>query len=102
MQDLPDFHFGRLDIRFESRAALRAGERFRIIEVNGVGSEATHIWDPDARIWSAYRDQFRHYRAAFEIGAEMRRRGIRPTPLLELLSFWRLQRRLMASYPLND
>lgn len=102
MRDLPDFHFGRLDVRFESRTALRAGTGFRIIEVNGVGSEATHIWDPDARIWNAYRDQFRHYRMAFEIGAEMRRRGIRPTPLLELLSFWRLQRRLMASYPLND
>ncbi len=102
MRDLPDFHFGRMDVRFESRAALRAGEGFRIIEVNGVGSEATHIWDPETRIWSAYRDQFRHYRAAFEIGAEMRRRGNRPTPLLELLSFWRLQRRLMASYPLND
>ena len=102
MQDLPDFHFGRVDVRFESRAALRAGEGFRIIEVNGVGSEATHIWDRNTRIWTAYRDQFRHYRIAFEIGAEMRRRGVRPTPLLELLSFWRLQRRLMASYPLND
>ena len=102
MQDLPDFHFGRLDVRFESRAALRAGRGFRIIEVNGVGSEATHIWDPGTRIWSAYRDQFRHYRMAFEVGAAMRRRGVKPTPLLELLAFWRLQRRLMASYPIND
>ena len=102
MQDLPDFHFGRLDVRFESRASLRAGVNFKVIEVNGVGSEATHIWDPGTRLWTAYRDQFRHYRMAFEIGAAMRRRGAEPTPLLELLRYWRLQRRLMASYPLND
>jgi len=102
MQDIPDFHFGRLDVRFESRAALRAGEGFRIIEINGVGSEATHIWDRDTTLRAAYRDQFHHYRSAFEIGAAMRRRGARPSRLLEMLSHWRLQRRLMASYPLND
>ena len=102
MQAIPDFHFGRLDVRFENAAALRSGEGFRIIEINGVGSEATHIWDPQTSLWTAYRDQFRHYRLAFEIGAEMRRLGAKPTPLLELLAFWRLQRRLMASYPLND
>ncbi len=102
MQAIPDFHFGRLDVRFESAAALRIGEGFRIIEINGVGSEATHIWDPRTSLRAAYRDQFKHYRIAFEIGAEMRRRGAKPTPLLELLAFWRLQRRLMACYPLND
>ena len=102
VRDIPDFHFGRLDVRFETRADLRVGERFRIIEINGVGSEATHIWDRTTRLWTAYRDQFEHYRIAFEIGAEMRRRGVTPTPLPELFSYWRLQRRLMASYPLND
>ena len=102
MKAFPDFHFGRLDVRFESPAALRSGDGFRIIEINGVGSEATHIWDPGTSLWAAYRDQFEHYRVAFEIGAEMRRRGAKPTPLLELLASWRLQRRLMARYPLND
>ena len=102
MRAIPEFHFGRLDVRFESSALLRAGKGFRIIEINGVGSEATHIWDPRTSLWSAYRDQFRHYRIAFEIGSEMRRRGAKPTPLLELLASWRLQRRLMACYPLND
>ena len=102
MQDFPDFHFGRLDVRFESSAALRIGESFRIIEINGVGSEATHIWDPHTSLWTAYLDQFEHYRIAFEIGAQMRQRGIKPTPLRELLASWRLQRRLMAGYPLND
>lgn len=102
MKDIPDFHFGRMDVRFETRALLRSGEGFRIIEINGVGSEATHIWDRNTRLRAAYRDQFSHYRKAFEIGATMRGRGAVPTGVLELLAYWRLQRRLMASYPLND
>lgn len=102
MKDIPDFHFGRMDVRFDTRALLRGGEGFRIIEINGVGSEATHIWDRNTQLRAAYRDQFSHYRKAFEIGATMRSRGAVPTGVLELLAYWRLQRRLMASYPLND
>ena len=72
------------------------------IEINGVGSEATHIWDPDTTLPEAYAAQFMHYRAAFEIGAANRARGFRPTPLFKLLGLWRQQKRLMASYPAND
>jgi hypothetical protein len=55
---IPDFHFGRFDVRFASIPALREGKGFRIIEVNGVGSEATHIWDPNATLREAYAVQF--------------------------------------------
>ena len=101
-RSIPDFHFGRIDLRFASIAALRKGEDFRIIEINGVGSEATHIWDPDCTLREAYRAQFWHYRAAFEIGREMRARGHRPHGVFAMLRLWRLQRRLLASYPMND
>ena len=102
MADIPNFHFGRIDVRYRSLAALRRGEDFRIIEVNGVGSEATHIWDANTTLREAYRVQFAHYREAFEIGAEMRARGFGSSGVLALLRDWRKQRRLMASYPLND
>lgn len=99
---MPDFHFGRIDLRFDSIGALRRGEGFRIIEVNGVGSEATHIWDPRTGLWDAWRAQFFHYGQAYRIGAANRRCGARPTPVRELLRLWRLQRRLMRAYPVND
>ena len=101
-RSMPDFYFGRVDLRFADIPALRRGESFRIIEVNGVGSEATHIWDPQTKLVDAYRAQFEHYGWAFKIGNYMRRSGHRPTAALELLRLWRLQGRLMASYPLND
>ena len=99
---LPEFHFGRLDIRFASLAALRRGEGFRIIEINGAGSEATHVWDPVTTLREAWRAQFFHYGAAFRIGAANRARGHRPTGLRALFHLWRTQRRLMAAYPPND
>ena len=42
------FHFGRFDVRYASHEALARGEGFAIVELNGVTSEATHIYDPDA------------------------------------------------------
>lgn len=99
---IPDFHFGRIDVRFASLAELRKGEGLRVIEINGAGSEATHVWDPRTTLWKAWRSQFRHYGLAYRIGAANRARGARPTPVRELLRLWRRQRRLMAAYPSHD
>jgi hypothetical protein len=99
---MPDFHFGRIDVRYRSLHGLREGEDFLIIEINGVGSEATHIWDPDTSLREVFSAQFQHYRAAFDIGREMRRRGARTSGAMTMLRDWLNQRRLMASYPLND
>ena len=99
---LPLFHFGRIDVRYRSLHELREGEAFSIIEINGVGSEATHIWDPDTSLREVYAAQFRHYGAAFAIGAEMRRRGARTSGTRAMWRDWREEQRLMASYPLND
>ncbi len=99
---LPEFHFGRIDVRFDSVASLRRGTGFRVIEVNGVGSEATHIWDPRTKLLAAWRTQFFHYGSAFRIGAANRRRGFRSSGLRAMYRDWKNQRRLMAIYPLND
>ena len=99
---LPGFHFGRLDVRFASLAALRRGEGFKVIEINGVGSEATHVWDPACTLRAAWAAQFAHYRAAFDIGRALRARGARPAGLRAMARGWLRQRRLMARYPMND
>ncbi|HTZ71134.1 MAG TPA: D-alanine--D-alanine ligase, partial [Acetobacteraceae bacterium] len=101
-RDLPDFHFGRFDVRYASLASLRRGEEFAIIEINGVGSEATHIWDPRTSLLKIWGDQLHHYGAAWSIGAALRARGARPSGLRAMTRDWINQRRLMASYPLND
>ena len=101
-RSLPGFHFGRIDVRFDSLTALLCGEGFRIIEINGAGSEATHIWDPQTTLRAAWRAQFFHYGEAFRIGAANRARGHRASRIADVLALWRRQKRLMAAYPMND
>ena len=101
-RSMPDFFFGRIDVRYTSTVSLRRGVGFQVIEINGTGSEATHIWDPATTLWEAWRTQFFHYGAAFRIGAANRRRGFSSAGLRAMYRDWMNQRRLMALYPLND
>jgi hypothetical protein len=99
---MPDFFFGRIDVRFASATSLRHGTGFQVLEINGAGSEATHIWDPSTKLLDAWRTQFFHYGAAFRIGAANRRRGFSSSGVRAVYRDWLNQRRLMALYPLND
>ncbi|MFN0105634.1 MAG: VTT domain-containing protein [Bryobacteraceae bacterium] len=80
------FHIGRFDIRAASRHEFCAGHSFSIIELNGVGGEATHIYDPRVSIVDAYRSLGTQWRIAFEIGEINRRRGAVPFTVRELAS----------------
>lgn len=83
------FYFGRYDLRVPSVADLEAGRHFKVLELNGVTSESTHIYEPGRSLFAAYRDLFQQWRLAFEIGAANRDRGLRPTTAGEV---WQLLR----------
>ncbi|QDH14589.1 D-alanine--D-alanine ligase [Oecophyllibacter saccharovorans] len=102
MSDIPDFHFGRIDAKVASVEDLKSGRNLQIIEINGVGSEAIHIWDRHTTLWEAYRTQFYHYRQTFLIGAAKKKEGWKSSGAFGMLWAWRKQRRLLSSYPLND
>lgn len=102
MQDIPDFYFGRIDLKFHSTEDLARGENFEIIEINGVGAEAIHIWDSRTTLREAYATQFHHYRESYRIGAKNKAAGWKPTNLWHGLRLWGEQKKLLASYPLND
>ncbi len=54
--EIDGFHFGRYDLRCESIEHLKMGEKFKILELNGAGSEPGHIYDPGFSLWQAYKD----------------------------------------------
>ena len=79
------FFFGRFDVRATGGIdQFRAGEGFKILELNGVTSEATHIYHPGTPLAQAYEVLIEQWRIAFEIGAENRARGVMPTSLARL------------------
>jgi membrane protein DedA with SNARE-associated domain len=79
------FYFGRYDLRAESFAELGAGN-FKIIELNGVTSESTNIYDPRYTLFDAYRILFAQWRIAFEIGRENASAGAERTSAADLIS----------------
>jgi membrane protein DedA with SNARE-associated domain len=78
------FYFGRFDLRAASAEEFRRGV-FKIIELNGVTSEATNIYDPRNSLLDAYRILFRQWRIAFEIGVQNRASGAPVTTLKDLV-----------------
>jgi hypothetical protein len=99
---LPEFHFGRFDVRFETFAAVQRGEGFTILEINGAGAESTHIWDRRTGLLQAWRDLMRQYRWLFEIGAANRARGFEPMRLADFVRDYRREKSLTPRYPATD
>ena len=94
------FYFGRYDVRTDSEEALKDG-RFRVIELNGVTSEATSIYDPRHRLVDAYSTLMRQWRIAFEIGERNRAAGVRPATLRQLSGLLRRHRTAKGAHALN-
>jgi hypothetical protein len=57
---IPEFYFGRMDIRYNTWEELKQGKNFSIVELNGAGSEPTHIYDPKHSIFFAWKEIIRH------------------------------------------
>jgi hypothetical protein len=97
-----EFYFGRFDVRFDSIVDLQAGRNFTIVEINGAGAEATHIWDRKTKLTEAYRALMQQYAAMWAIGAENARRGFKPARVGDLARAYRDEVKLWAQYPLTE
>ncbi len=69
------FYYGRLDIRFNSFEELVADKNWSIIELNGAGSEPTHIYDPKHSLFFAWKEIIRHLKMLYEISMLNKKKG---------------------------
>ncbi|GIL40227.1 hypothetical protein [Roseiterribacter gracilis] len=97
--DVPGLHVARFDVRCASIAQLAMGEGFRIVEINGVGGEAIHVWDSRTRLLTAWRDLCAQTRTSYVIGAANRARGAKPLSWSRLYFLWRRHLRLKTAFP---
>jgi len=72
---IKEFHYGRLDVLYNDYEELCAGKNFSIIEVNGAGGEATHIYDPKHSLFWAWREVARHWGMLCDISIANKRAG---------------------------
>jgi hypothetical protein len=99
---LPEFHFGRFDVRFEDFTQVQRGRAFTIVEVNGAGAESTHIWDRQTTLPQAWLALMRQYRWLYEIGHANRARGFKPMRWTHFIRDYRREKLLTPQYPATD
>lgn len=90
LEDVPGVNYGRLDVRTESIVAFQEG-RFKLIEVNGISSLPTEMFDPEYSLVDAYRIFFKVADWLVKIACEHRHQRMQTT------SFLRLFRQIQAS-----
>ncbi|CAH0334749.1 hypothetical protein FVB9288_00355 [Flavobacterium sp. CECT 9288] len=77
---IPGFYFGRLDVMYNTIEELELGINFAIVELNGAGSEPTHIYDPKHSLFFAWKELARHITYMYEISVANHKNGV---PYLE-------------------
>lgn len=102
MQGLPEFHYGRLDVKFSSLDNLKQGGDIEIVEINGASSESIHIWDSRTSLKEAISTLLWQYRKLFVIGEKNRQRGFIPSSIAKFYKHWQKERALAKHYPLTD
>lgn len=82
------FYFGRFDIRTKSIEDLKAGKNIKILEVNGVGAEPTHVYDPNYKLVPAWKEMLHLWRVIFRIAEINKRSGIEYPSISEGKNRW--------------
>lgn len=80
------FYFGRFDLKVPSAEDLRKGRNIKIIELNGVTSESTNIYDPKYSFIDAVKILARQWKIAFEIGEANRNKGIEAPSVAQMIA----------------
>jgi hypothetical protein len=98
----PGFFIGRFDVRYTTRAGLMAGDDLAIVELNGVTSEPTDVYDPDRRLTSSYQALFEQWRLVFAIGTANRRAGHSGSSISRLVQLGLLHLRDRRRFPVSS
>lgn len=92
MLKIPGFYFGRIDLKTASWNDLEQGNAIKILELNGVGSDLAHIYDPDMSYRTAIADQWRCAKILERVTAASIAEGNKPTSFKEM---WRKLKRVL-------
>jgi hypothetical protein len=74
-KNIPGFYYGRLDIRYKDWDTLCMGQSFSVIELNGAGSEPTHMYDPRHSLFFAWKEIIRHWIILWKISRANHAKG---------------------------
>lgn len=85
LKQFEGFFYGRFDLKAPSWEHFQRGEDIRILELNGLSSEPTHIYAPGTSWAAGQKILWDHWRVAIEIACANRLRGHQPLSLKAFL-----------------
>lgn len=74
-KQIDGFYYGRLDVMYTDWEDMRRGKNFHIIELNGAGSDPTHMYDPKHSIFFAWKEIIRHWFILWSISKKNHAKG---------------------------
>lgn len=85
------FYFGRFDIKVPTEQHLRDGNNLKVLEVNGITSEATHIYDSKYSVFYAIKVLIAQWKLAYKIASEVKEQNpeLNPPGLVKILGLLR-------------
>ena len=84
-KQIPLFYYGRIDLKFNTLEELENGINIYIIELNGVMSLPTHMYDPKHSIFFAWSEMIRHFKYLYIISLQNRTNGFNCISFIEVL-----------------
>lgn len=75
-EDLEGFYVYRLDVKAPSVSNLQAGKNIKIMEINGVGADPAHIFDPKTPIMEMFHAYIRLWEKIYDVGTALHRQGM--------------------------
>ena len=85
---IPGWFYGRVDIKYDDFETLKDGKNFKILEINGIISEPTHIYDAQkSSYFSALKSIRNHWQILFEIATTNHK--VYKIPYKKTLLFWK-------------
>ncbi|MFK7947108.1 MAG: hypothetical protein AB8G11_05940 [Saprospiraceae bacterium] len=79
---IDEVYFGRFDLKCRSIEDFKKGEYIAILELNGVGAEPAHIYDPNTSLLEIYKAQIGQWKNMFRIA--MYNHKVRGIPFMTL------------------
>ncbi|MDZ7646953.1 MAG: hypothetical protein U5K54_07100 [Cytophagales bacterium] len=95
-KQIPDFYFGRFDLRCNSAQDLESG-KVMILEVNGCGAEPAHIYQPGSSLFEGIKVLITHWQNLYRISKENHERGVAYLTLREGRQIYKRVKSLTSS-----
>jgi hypothetical protein len=83
---MDDIYYGRFDMKCKSIEDIKNGQRFMVMEYNGIGAEPAHIYDPSYPFFKKYKDIYTHWEIIYHIYKKQKKKGVKAMSVKEAVT----------------